>query len=77
MRSGLEGPASADVPLPVFTVVAAGTAFDIKINMIVLARFKGRADTIFQPGIVKVVADLDPAAAVSHGHVVAAAEFMQ
>ena len=45
--------------------------------MAAAARFKGRADTIFKPGIVKVVADLDLAAAVGHRHVVAAAEFMQ
>ena len=74
---GLEGPAGADVPLPVFGEVAAGTAFYIQIDMAVVAGFEGGADAVFKPGVVEGVADFEAVRTVVHGYVIAAAKFMQ
>ena len=74
---GLEGPAGADVPLPVFSEVAAGAAFYIQIDVAVVAGFEGGADAVFKPGVVEGIADFEAVSTVVHRYVIAAAKFMQ
>ncbi|MCD7874371.1 MAG: hypothetical protein LUH17_05270 [Acidaminococcaceae bacterium] len=74
---GLEGPTGADVPLPVFGEVAAGAAFDIQIDVAVVAGFEGGADAVFKSGVVEGVANFETVRTVVHRYVIAAAKFMQ
>ena len=45
--------------------------------MVIFAGFKSSADTVFKPGIIKILTDSDPAAAVRQRCFIAAAKFVQ
>src|SRR5699024_9845998 len=76
-KLSLERPAGAGIPLPLFLKVTAGTAFYIKIDMVIFAGFKSSAYTVFKPGVIKNLTGADPAAAIRQRCFIAAAKFVQ